>query len=158
MENIAMSVKVFPESEQIDRAVGVLNKWKMGTSWGEDAPEVTSSDVVWGAEFVSMESDIDDVSRDLEKAGVAHWARQEAKGDVDGAVRGFAPEFGAVELGSDQHGEVTVRAKPLLMWLSNMDFIIGHGESQEATARRWAESSAAFRRALGGEFIERYSL
>lgn len=158
MENVAMSVQVFADAGQSEDAARVLSEWSMASSWGEPGGDIEASEVTWGAGFVSAEADIEDVGRALEKVGVAYWARQEAKGDIEGCVRGFARDLGVIELGGNQQGEAMVKAAAVLRWIGDIEAIIALGESQEATLRRWRENAVAMKRALGAEFIERFSL
>jgi hypothetical protein len=157
MENVAMSVKVFAKDDQIEGAVGVLNEWSLASDWGEHGGDVEATDVTWGAEFVSTEADIEDVGRALERTGVSYWARQEAKGDIEAAVRGYAPDLGVIELGGNQQGEVMVKAAAVLRWVGDIETIIAR-ENPESALEMVRDNLAAMKRAMGIEFIERFSL
>jgi hypothetical protein len=157
MENVAMSVKVFADAGLAEAAAGTLNEWSMATNWGESGGDIEASDVTWGAEFVSTEADIEDVGRALEKVGVAYWARQEAKGDIEAAIRGFAPELGVIELGGNQQGEAMVKAAAVLSWLGDIEAVMAR-ESPAIALEQVRANLSAMKRAMGAGFVERFSL
>jgi hypothetical protein len=157
MENVAMSVKVFADAGAAETAARVLNEWKMSDSWGEEGGDIEATSVTWGAEFVSDSADIEDVGRALEKVGVSYWARQEAKGDIEAAVRGFAPDLGVVELGGNQQGEAMVKAGAVLRWIGDIEAVVV-AENPERALEMVRENLVAMKRAMGLPLTERFSL
>jgi hypothetical protein len=72
-------------------------------------------------------------------------------------VRGYAPDLGVIELGGNQQGEVMVKAAAVLRWVGDIETIIAR-ENPESALEMVRDNLAAMKRAMGIEFIERFSL